>query len=202
MAAQFRLPYPNRPYSVIASYSEKRAKKDRRELDKQLNRAEELIAQKELRKRAKFVKKSDRHQDAVELNKELKAKAEKLLGIKGYITNISSKELSNAQIIAYYKELWHVEQAFRMSKTDLKTRPIFHYTHDAIKAHVLLCFIALTAGKFLEIKTGLSLRKIRDILWNIHEVHIEDTLTGKKITLQSNLENFNKSKLSQLDLSH
>jgi len=161
-----------------------------------------LIARKELGKRAKFVKKSDHHQDALELNKELKAKSEKLLGVKGYVTNISSEELSNAQIIAYYQELWHVEQAFRMSKTDRKTRPIFHYTHDAIRAHVLLCFMALMAGKFLEIKTGLSLRKIRDIRWNIHEVHIEDTLTGKKTTLQSNLEDFNKSKLSRLDLSH
>jgi transposase len=200
--SSIRLPYPNRPYNVIVSYSEKRAKKDRRELDKQLLRAEEFIARKELGKRAKFVKKSDNHQDAVELNKDLKEKAEKLLGVKGYVTNIPPEALSNAQIISYYQELWHVEQAFRMSKTDLKSRPIFHYTHDAIKAHVLLCFMALMVGKFLEIKTGLSLRKIRDILWNVHEVHIEDTLTGKKITLQSNLEDFKKSKLSILDLSH
>lgn len=200
--SSIRLPYPNRPYSVIVSYSEKRAKKDRRELDKQLARAEELIAKKELGKKAKFVKKADHHQDAVELNKELKIKAEKLLGVKGYVTNIAPEQLSNAQIILYYQELWHVEQAFRMSKTDLKTRPIFHFSHEAIRAHVLLCFVALMIGKFLEIKTGLSLRKIRDILWNVHEVQIEDNLTGKKVTLQSNLDDFNKSRLSQLDLSH
>ena len=88
------------------------------------------------------------------------------------------------------------------SKTDLKTRPIFHHAHDAIKAHVLLCFMALMMGKFLEIKTGLSLRYIRDILWNVHEANIEDSLTGKQITLQSNLEEFNKSKLSKIVLSH
>jgi transposase len=118
------------------------------------------------------------------------------------VTNIPPEILSNEQIISYYQELWHVEQAFRMSKTDLKTRPIFHYTHDAIKAHVLTCFMALMIGKFLEIKTGLSLRHIRDILWNVHEAHIKDTLTGKRITLQSNLENFNKSNLSKVVLSH
>jgi transposase len=197
-----RFPYPNRSYSVICAYSEKRAKKDRRELDKQLTRAHELIARKEQGKRAKFVKKSDNHKDALELNKELQMKAEKLLGIKGYVTNIPSEILSNEQVIGYYQELWHVEQAFRMSKTDLKTRPIFHYTHDAIKAHVLLCFMALMVGKFLEIKTGLSLRRIRDILWNIHEVNIEDTLTGRRIILQSNLEIFNKSNLPKIVLSH
>jgi len=124
------------------------------------------------------------------------------LGIKGYVTNISPKTFSNAEVISYYQELWHVEQTFRMSKTDLKTRPIFHYTHDAIRAHVLLCFMALMMGKFLEIKTGLSLRKIRDILWRVHEAHIEDGLTGKRITLQSNLEDFNKSSLSKVLLSH
>jgi transposase len=197
-----RLPYTNRSYSVICSYSEKRAKKDRRELDKQLTRAHELIARKELGKRAKFVKKSEKHKDALELNEDLKAKAEKLLGIKGYVTNIPSETLSNKQVISYYQELWHVEQAFRMSKTDLKTRPIFHYTHDAIKAHVLLCFMALMVGKFLEIKTGLSLRRIRDILWNVHEAHIEDAMTGKQITLQSNLDDFNKNNLSKVILSH
>lgn len=94
-------------------------------------------------KRAKFVQKSDNHKDALELNEELKIKTEKLLGIKGYVTNLSQETLSDEQVIAYYQELWHVEQAFRMSKTDLQARPSFHYAHDAIKAHVLLCFTAL-----------------------------------------------------------
>jgi len=197
-----RLPYPNRPYSVVCAYSEKRAKKDRREFDKQLTRANELIARKELGKRAKFVKKSKSHKDALELNEELKTKTEKLLGIKGYVTNIQLETLSNEQIISYYQELWHVEQAFRMSKTDLKTRPIFHYTHDAIKAHVLLCFMGLMLGKFLEIKTSLSLKRVRDILWNVHEAHIKDKLTGKSIILQTNLTEFNESKLAQILKPH
>jgi transposase len=197
-----RLPYPKRSYSIICTYSSKREKKDRREFNKQLVRAHELIAHKEIGKRAKFVKKAESHNDALEINEELKTKTEKLLGIKGYATNIPQETLSNVQVISYYQELWHVEQAFRMTKTDLQTRPIFHHTHDAIKAHVLLCFMALMIGKFLEIKTDLSLRRIRDILWNVHEAHIKDTLTGKSITLQSNLEDFNKSKLSKVVLSH
>lgn len=197
-----RLHYPNRPYSVVCAYSEKRARKDRREFDKQLTRANELIARKELGKRAKFVKKSKNHKDALELNEELRAKTEKLLGIKGYVTNIPPETLSNEQIISYYQELWHVEQAFRMSKTDLRTRPIFHYTHDAVKAHVLLCFMGLMVGKFLEIKTSLSLKRVRDILWNVHEAHIKDELTGKNITLQTNLTEFNESKLAEVLKPH
>jgi transposase len=114
------------------------------------------------------------------LDEELKNKTEKLLGIKGYCTNIPEIEVSNKQVIAYYHDLWRIEQALRISKTDLKTHPIFHYAHDAIHAHVLLRFMALIMGKFLELKTGLSLQHVRDILWNVHEAHIEDTLTGKQ----------------------
>lgn len=197
-----RLPYPNRPYDVVCAYSEKRAKKDKYEFDKQITKALGIISQQESGKRTKFVKKSTDHNDSFVLNAELKEKAEKLIGIKGYCTNISESILPNDQVVEHYHGLWHVEQAFRMSKTDLKTRPIFHYMHDAIRAHVLLCFMGLMMGKFLEIKTGLSLRKVRDILWNVQEAHIQDTLTGKCITLQTNIKDFNESKLSQILKPH
>jgi len=197
-----RLPYSGYNYDIICTYSEARARKDRREFEKQITRAKELIVRKEPGKRAKFVKKSPDNKASFILDQELKEKIEKLLGIKGYCTNIPENTLSNDQIITYYRDLWHIEQAFRMSKTDLKTRPIFHYTHDAIKAHVLLCFMALMMGKFLEIKTSLSLRSIRDTLWNVHEAHIEDTLTGNRITLQTNLTDYNKSGLADVLKPH
>lgn len=102
-------------------------------------------------------------------------------------------QISLQKIVASYSDLWRVEQTFRMSKTDLKTRPIFHYMHDAIKAHVLLCFMALMMGKFLEAKTGLSLQRIRDILWDVHEAHVEDALSSEKIILQTNLAAYHAS---------
>lgn len=197
-----RLPYPQRHYEIICHYSEQRNKKDRREFDKQVMRAQTLIAKKEPGKRAKFVKKSENKTKPFIFDEELKEKTEKLLGIKGYCTNIPESTLSNDKIIAYYHDLWRVEQAFRMSKTDLKTRPIFHHSHEAIKAHVLLCFMSLIMGKFLEIKTGLSLRRIRDILWNVHEAHIEDRLTGKRIILRTNLAEYEASGISDAFKTH
>jgi transposase len=197
-----RLPYPNRSYDVVCAYSSRREKKDRRQFEKQVMKALMLVARKEPGKRAKFVKKSADGKSSFILDIELKEKTEKLLGIKGYCTNISENEISNEQIIFYYHNLWRIEQAFRISKTDLKTRPIFHYAHDAIKAHVLLCFMALMMGKFLEIKTELSLQRIRDILWNVHEAHIEDTLTGKRITLQTNLAEYHDSGLADILKPH
>jgi len=197
-----RLPYPNRSYSVVCNYSLKREKKDRRQFEKQVAKAMLLIARKEPGKRAKFVKKSPDGKSNFLLDEELKEKTEKLLGIKGYCTNIPEDEISNEQIMTYYHDLWHVEQAFRMSKTDLKTRPIFHYTHEAIQAHVLLCFMALMMGKFLEIKTRLSLQRVRDILWSVHEAHIKDALTGKTITLQTNLTEYHRSGLADILKPH
>lgn len=96
----------------------------------------DLIARKEPGRRAKFVKKTPGDETFLILNEELKEKTEKLLGIKGYWTNVPKDVLSNKEIISYYHDLWHVEQAFRMSKTDLKTRPI-HASgiHKALKPH-------------------------------------------------------------------
>lgn len=113
------------------------------------------------------------------MNLDLKAKAEKLLGIKGYVTNISEQEMPDKEIIEYYHDLWHVEQAFRMTKSDRETRPIFHYKQEAIEAHVLICFMGLMISKYLQLKTGLSVREIRSQLMQIHEAHLLDQITGK-----------------------
>jgi transposase len=197
-----RLSAPNNSYDVICTYSEKRDKKDRWQFEKQIARAKTLIARQETGKRVKFVKKSNQGKSIFIFDEDLKVKTEKLLGIKGYCTNITEDILPDQAIVTYYHDLWHVEQAFRMSKTDLRARPIFHYTHDAIRAHVLLCFMALTMGKFLEIKTGLSLQRVRDILWDVHEANIDDTFTGERITLQTNLEAYKACGLHKILKPH
>lgn len=163
---------------IICHFSDARFKKDRRELDKQLNRAHTLIDRNESGRRARFIKKAE-GQDKFQLNIDLKTKAEKLLGIKGYVTNIPEDELASDAVINYYHALWHVEQAFRMSKSDLQARPIYHRHEATIKSHVLICFMALMMGKYLEIKTGISLKRIRHALWRVHEAHLRDERTGK-----------------------
>lgn len=87
-------------------------------------------------KRAKFIKKVH-EQDPFEFKLALKAKTERQLGLKDYVTDISQDELSDQEILAYYHDLWHIEQAFRMSKSDLQTRPVLQRTEDAIRSHVM-----------------------------------------------------------------
>ena len=184
--------------AMVCAFSEARYKKDKRELDKQVKRALDLLERNESGRRAKFVKKSDQKDKPFIFDTALKTKAEKLLGIKGYVTNIPEQELSNTEIVAYYHDLWHVEQAFRMSKSDLRARPIFHHTQEAIRAHVLICFMALMIGKHLEIKTGLSLRLIRDELWRVHEAHVLDELTGQVHVLRMDMAESVNSSIAKL----
>jgi transposase len=148
------------PVEVVCHFSAARYKKDKREMEKQVNKALGLLARNEPGGRAKFIRKTD-GKDLFEFNKFLKIKTEQLLGVKGYVTNIPQAELSNQDIVTYYHDLWHIEQAFRMSKSDLMTRPIFHRTKEAIQAHVLLSFMAMMMGKYLEIKTGASIKQVK-----------------------------------------
>ena len=63
-------------------------------------------------------------------------------------------------MISSYHDLWHVEQSFRMSKTDLQARPMFHHQRDAIEAHLTIVFAALAVARYVQDQTGLSLKKI------------------------------------------
>ncbi len=195
---RFSYAYAEKKVSVICEFSEARYKKDKREFDKQVERALKLLERNEPGRRAKFVKKSEEKDKPFIFDTALQAKAEKLLGIKGYVTNIPEKEISGAEIVAYYRDLWHVEQAFRMSKSDLKARPIFHRTQEAIRSHILVCFMALMMGKYLEIKTGRSLRQIRDELWQVHEANIRDELTGEVHILRMDTHELANSELINL----
>jgi len=181
---------------MICDFSTKRYKKQLKDLNKQIKKAEEFISKKSSGKRAKFVKKLSK--EAVKLNELLVKKHKLLLGIKGYYTDIPESDLSNKEVIARYHNLWRIEQSFRMSKSDLETRPIFHYTENATRKNVLICFVALIIEKYLELSTNLSLAKIRDLIWDITETHIQDKLTKKVFIFSSPTEDIMASPLAVL----
>lgn len=178
--ATVRVSNLNAAYEIVCTYSDARYRKDKREMDKQIEKAKTLLARQEPGRRAKFVKKENAK---YLFDDTLKQKTELLLGIKGYCTNIPESILSNEKIVEHYHSLWQVEHAFRMSKSDLQARPIFHHSHDAIRAHILICFIGLMIGKYIEIKTGRSLRRVRDLLWQVQEVHLRDPISDLKRTV-------------------
>ena len=93
-------------------------------------------------------------------------------GLKGYITNT---KLSGKDIIENYKNLWHIEKAFRMSKTDLRIRPIYHRLKKRIEAHICISFTAYSIYKELERvlykeKSIISLKRAAEITHNMYQV--------------------------------
>lgn len=93
-------------------------------------------------------------------------------GLKGYLTNT---KLPHNQVIDNYKNLWHIEKAFRMSKTDLRIRPIYHRLKRRIEAHICISFIAYGIYKELERilhaeKSSLSVKKAAELTHNMYEV--------------------------------
>lgn len=90
------------------------------------------------------------------LNQVLIDKANALAGIKGYVTNFDRPD---HEIIAAYHQLWNVEASFRMSKSDLKARPIFHHKRDSIEAHLTIVFAALAMARTIEYRTGMSIQQ-------------------------------------------
>lgn len=102
-----------------------------------------------------------------------KFKADKLWdGLKGYMTNT---QLSAKQVIENYKNLWHIENAFRMSKTDLRIRPIYHRLRHRIEAHICISFTAYCIYKELERvlykeRSTLSIKKAAELTHNMYEI--------------------------------
>ena len=186
---------------LICEFSDKRFRKDKFEMDKQVARAKSLVAKGEPGKRAKFVQRTNEG-EAYSMNEVLLKKTELLLGIKGYYTNIPREGMTDADVISHYHALWHVEQAFRMTKSDLQARPIFHHKEDSVKAHLVICFIALAMGKYLEIKTGQSIRHFVDLLWLVTDAQILDTTTSETMTLRSPIGDELKSLLQKLQMSY
>lgn len=96
-------------------------------------------------------------------------RAMKLSGYRGYVSNVPTDIMRMVEVIGSDHDLWHVEQPFRMSKTDLRARPIFHRTRNAIEARLTVVFTALAVARFMQDATGVSLKKIITALRHLRE---------------------------------
>ena len=137
----------------IFQYREKRASLDLLNIDKLLVKARKIIEKETTVKHNRFLKITD---TKMEVNVALVEEARRRAGIKGYLTDL---DIPAQQVINAYHQLFHVEKAFRMSKSDLKARPIFHHKRESIEAHLTIVFAALAVAHRIETKTGVSIKK-------------------------------------------
>ena len=189
---------------VILSYSSTRAAKDAHNRNKGLERLKKSLASGRLTKE---------HINNKGYNKYLKLDGEiKVLideekfnddakwdGLKGYATNTA---LDKQTVLEYYKQLWQIEKTFRITKTDLKIRPIYHYKKRRIEAHICIAFVACKLYKELERQlklksSDLSAEKAIDILKTIYGLTIKlpQSKESKLMLLDKTLEQKNLLKL-------
>jgi len=144
-------------WRAVWSFSAKRFARDNRILTAQENRARDVISGAKSARTPRFVKNAG---GAPALDEKALARARKLAGLKGYVTNLPASVMPAAEVISRYHDLWQVERSFRMSKTDLAARPMFVRRRDAIEAHLTIVFTALAVAREVQDRTGLAVRNV------------------------------------------
>jgi len=184
---------------LICSFSDVRYRKDKYEMEKQIKRAELLKNEPSKIKNVKFLKTENKEAN---LNTELINRTTALLGVKGYYTNLDEKTADNDTIIARYHDLYKIEQAFRIAKSDLQTRPIFHYKEEPIKLHLLICFMALVVAKHIELETNISIKKFITEMRKVSDARMYSNLTKREMRIRAKMTPIIETIITKLKLSH
>ncbi len=175
---------------LIISYSEARAVNDKHNRERGLLRLEKMLKKGKLTKQHinnrgynKYLKLEG--DVAITINYQKFKEDAKWDGLKGYLTNTN---LTSDEVIQNYKHLWQIEKAFRISKTDLKVRPIYHRLKHRIEAHLIIAFASYKLYKELERQLhdkqmNLSAEKAIEIMQSIFAVQTTLPVSGKSVEL-------------------
>ena len=146
------------------------------EVENLVNEAKEWISKEESRRHPQLDL-YDEERDACEWD-----------GLKGYLTNT---DIPIQDVYTAYHNLWHVERAFRIAKSKIEIRPMFHFTRKRIEAHICICFVALKVYKELE-----RMLKVSEIKMNVDKVlALAKTITTIQIKLPLNKEVYTQTML-------
>jgi len=158
-----------------------------------VDRAEKVAAGTRPLKKDRFVRIES---TGTEVDWGLVDRARQLAGLKGYVTNVAESSMHGAAVVAAYHDLWQVEKSFRMAKSDLKARPMFHHQRESIEAHLTVVFAALAVARNLQDATGTSIKNIVQTLRNVRSATIR--LGGQQITLDPDIPAAAKAILERL----
>ncbi len=170
-------------HRLICQYLTKRALKDKSERERQIEKAREIIlSPTKIARRYRFVGIAS---GEYVLKNNLIKKAERLAGIKGYLTNT---RLSRKTVIERYHDLWRIEKAFRITKSDLEARPVFLRLDKTIICHLVIVFAALAICRYLEIKTKMSMHKVLKVAQKVLTHRVINTQTGETALIETTIE--------------
>lgn len=167
--------YPYYRYRLVCGYSAARAAKEQSDNKRQWQQAQNILKNPSvLTRRYRFIQKI---KGQYRLNRVLFNRVKLLEGIKGYVTNT---KLAPGTVIDRYHDLWRIERDFRVTKSDLEARPIFHRLDETITAHLVIVFAALAVCRYLEIKTGMTIKQILKLTNRLLTHSVLNRQTGQR----------------------
>ena len=181
---------------LIVSHSRKRAEKDRRDREKAIDGLKKKL---EKSKNPKSLISSYGYKKylTVDGDVQIRVNEEKLErealwdGLHGVFTNVKQEEMDAETILAQYHGLWQVEESFRITKHDLRVRPVFHWSAKRIRAHIAICFVAFSLIRFLQHRIkkesgeSFSAERIREELYRVQESIVRDITNNNKYVIPS-----------------
>ena len=197
-------------FTMTVTYSPKRAEKDKYEREKAIEKLKQKLKKSKNPKGLlsnfgykKFIKVEG--EAKIEIDETKLKEAQKWDGLKGIVSN--TKSLSPLQQITHYAGLWQVEETFRISKHDVKMRPIYHWTDKRIQAHIAICFMALSCMRFAEYEIAARYKKISPLeirrqLKQVQTSILKDKSTSKLYALPSKIQEDAYKILKLYDIKH
>ena len=180
----------------VISMSAKRAKKDARDREKGIKRLEKRFANGKITKASVNNRGYNRFltlqgETTVTIDQDKIAEDARLDGLKGYVTN---SKIKDEEVAENYRNLHFIERAFRMNKTDLAIRPIYHRLFNRIEAHVCICFTAYTILLELERtlaktadrknkKPGITIYRAKFLAESLYEIEYVNPYNGKNMSV-------------------
>jgi transposase len=185
---------------LIVSYSSKRAKKDKADRDRLIER----LKKKEKNGKIKITDVVNNHgtrkyitcaKNEATINHDKIENDVQWDGLHGVITN-ETEEAAQA-ILTRYRDLWKIEEAFRFNKHDLKLRPIYHWKPERIRAHIAICYVAFALMSYARIRlkehnVNISFETLREELIKAQSSLIRDTGNDALISIPSKTNQLQK----------
>jgi hypothetical protein len=185
---------------LIVTYSSKRAKKDKADRQRILDKIKKNMGGKASGDTKKLlnnsgVKKYTTTANSITTISDDKIEAASLMdGMHGIITNIKndSPQWSNSlELLARYRRLWVIEESFRINKHNLKMRPIYHYKPERIKSHIAICYIAFALIRQIEYRAKLTqkvtITEIMEGLMSVQASIYKHKITGDRYRMPSSM---------------
>jgi transposase len=193
--------------NLLCTWSEKRAEKDQKDRMRLIEKARKMISNKgpiiDKRGAKKYIKTERRLSSARGLDME---KIKEDSGWDGfYVIETNKKNLTHEQILAAYHNLWKIEESFRIMKTTMEARPIFHWTEKRIKGHFVLCFLSFLLQRKLELRlkdNGIeeSAEKIKEAINSLELSLIE--VDHEQYYLKGKSKPLGKKILNEMRIKH